>query len=115
MSSLDRRDYWLMVVSSSILCHIKSTGMLMVNIQSAEKLSITLPFEMAKMVRDKVEAGIYGSNSEVIRDALRSLMERERRLIAFDEAIAKGIADADAGRVEEIENVRIKLHNRFEQ
>jgi putative addiction module CopG family antidote len=48
--------------------------------QSAEKLSITLPPEMASFIRQKVESGIYGSNSEIIREAMRGLMERERRL-----------------------------------
>jgi antitoxin ParD1/3/4 len=31
--------------------------------QSAEKLSITLPPEMASFIRQKVESGLYGSNS----------------------------------------------------
>jgi putative addiction module CopG family antidote len=48
--------------------------------QSAEKLSITLPPEMASFIRQKVKCGLYGSNSEIIREALRGLMERERRL-----------------------------------
>jgi antitoxin ParD1/3/4 len=43
----------------------------------AEKLSITLPADMARMVRDKVEGGSYASNSEVIREALRIWQERE--------------------------------------
>jgi antitoxin ParD1/3/4 len=50
----------------------------------AEKLSITLPSEMARMVRKRVERGAYASNSEVIREALRvweeQESERERRL-----------------------------------
>jgi antitoxin ParD1/3/4 len=74
--------------------------------QSAEKLSITLPPEMAQFIRQKVETGLYGSNSEIIREALRSLMERERRLERLDGAIALGLADAEAGRVQMIETVR---------
>ncbi len=46
-------------------------------IHSAEKLSITLPFELAKLVREKVRSGIYSSNSEVIREALRLLQSQE--------------------------------------
>ncbi len=46
--------------------------------QSAEKLSITLPPEMASFIRQKVDSGLYGSNSEIIRKAMRALMERER-------------------------------------
>jgi antitoxin ParD1/3/4 len=48
--------------------------------QRAEKLSITLPAEMARLVREKVSSGAYGSTSEVIRTALRGWMEDERRL-----------------------------------
>jgi antitoxin ParD1/3/4 len=79
--------------------------------QSAEKLSITLPPEMASFIRQKVESGLYGSNSEIIREALRGLMERERRLERLDGAIALGLADAEAGRVQEIEAVRRELRD----
>jgi antitoxin ParD1/3/4 len=79
--------------------------------QSAEKLSITLPPEMASFIRQKVESGLYGSNSEIIREAMRGLMERERRLERLDGAIALGLADAEAGRVQEIEAVRRELRD----
>lgn len=42
-----------------------------------EKLSITLPGELARLVRDKVATGNYASNSEVIREALRLLKDQE--------------------------------------
>lgn len=38
---------------------------------NAEKLSITLPAEMVRLIREKVDLGAYASNSEVIREALR--------------------------------------------
>jgi antitoxin ParD1/3/4 len=79
--------------------------------QSAEKLSITLPPEMASFIRQKVESGLYGSNSEIIREAMRGLMERERRLERLDGAIALGLADAEAGRVQGIEAVRRELRD----
>jgi antitoxin ParD1/3/4 len=79
--------------------------------QSAEKLSITLPPEMASFIRQKVESGLYGSNSEIIREAMRGLMERERRLERLDGAIALGLADAEAGRLQEIEAVRRELRD----
>jgi len=81
--------------------------------QSAEKLSITLPTEMANFIRQKVASGLYGSNSEIIREALRVLMERERRLEWLDTAIARGVADAEAGQVQDIDEVRIQLRDRF--
>ena len=81
--------------------------------QNAEKLSITLPAEMARMIREKVSSGAYGSNSEVIREALRGWLERDRRLAALDKAIAHGVADADAGRVQGIDEVRAEMRERF--
>jgi putative addiction module CopG family antidote len=46
--------------------------------RSTRQLSITLPHEMAEMVRTKVESGEYASESEVIRDGLRILRSRDR-------------------------------------
>ena len=80
---------------------------------SAEKLSITLPAEMVRVIREKVSSGAYGSNSEVIRDALRGWMERERRLFSLDAALARGEADAQAGRVHDLDSVRAELGTRF--
>jgi antitoxin ParD1/3/4 len=81
--------------------------------QKAEKLSITLPAEMVRMIREKVSSGAYGSNSEVIREAMRAWLERERRLAVLDSAIARGVADADAGRVQGVDEVRAELRERF--
>ncbi|WP_020650058.1 type II toxin-antitoxin system ParD family antitoxin [Solimonas variicoloris] len=81
--------------------------------QVAEKLSITLPAEMARAIRAKVEAGDYSSNSEVIREALRGWMERERKLVALDAAIARGVADAEAGRVLTLDRARNELKKRI--
>lgn len=77
--------------------------------QIAEKLSITLPAEMVRVIRDKVDSGAYSSNSEVIREALRGWMEREQRLRNLDRAIVLGIDDAVAGRVDDIESTRKEL------
>jgi len=68
---------------------------------------------MVRVIREKVASGAYGSNSEVIRDALRGWLERDRRLAALDTAIANGIADAEAGRVQPIETVRKDLRARL--
>jgi antitoxin ParD1/3/4 len=77
--------------------------------QNAEKLSITLPAEMAELIREKVRSGAYGSNSEVIREALRGWLDRDRRLAALDSAIDRGVRDAEAGRVHDVEQVRAEL------
>ena len=44
--------------------------------QTAEKLSITLPAEMVRVIRSKVESGRYSSNSEVMREAMRGWLDR---------------------------------------
>ena len=46
--------------------------------RTTQQFSITLPHEMANAVRAKVEAGEYATESEVIRDGLRTLMARDR-------------------------------------
>ncbi len=46
--------------------------------RSTQQFSITLPNEMADLVRAKVAAGEYATESEVIRDGLRTLLARDR-------------------------------------
>lgn len=46
--------------------------------RSTQQMSITLPVEMAAAVKNRVAAGEYASESEVIRDGLRALLARER-------------------------------------
>ncbi|MBN9551374.1 MAG: type II toxin-antitoxin system ParD family antitoxin [Alphaproteobacteria bacterium] len=45
--------------------------------ESAEKLSITVTPAMARMIRERVEDGSFGSASEVIRAALRAFQREE--------------------------------------
>lgn len=46
--------------------------------RSTRQLSITLPNEMADVVKAKVAAGEYATESEVIRDGLRTLLARDQ-------------------------------------
>lgn len=45
--------------------------------RTTQPLTITLPLEMAQMVKAKVVSGEYATESEVIRDGLRSLAARD--------------------------------------
>ncbi len=45
--------------------------------RTTQSLSITLPIDMAEMVKSKVASGEYASESEVIRDGLRGLAARD--------------------------------------
>lgn len=64
---------------------------------SVERLSITLPAEMARMIREEVQEGRYASNSEVIRDAMRIWQEREEQRAQRLAGIRARLDEADAG------------------
>jgi antitoxin ParD1/3/4 len=49
----------------------------MIVMEPAEKLSITVTPAMARLIREKVESGSFGSASEVIRAALRAFQREE--------------------------------------
>jgi putative addiction module CopG family antidote len=51
--------------------------------RSTQQLSITLPIDMANLVKEKVSAGEYASESEVIRDGIRALLARDRAVDAW--------------------------------
>src|ERR1700721_8556 len=76
-----------------------------------ERLTITLPAEMAAVVKSAVEAGDYASTSEVVRAALRDWkMKRAlqvEELAALKADIDAGLADVAAGRVKNFDATRI--------
>lgn len=83
----------------------------------AAQMTVTLTPELERFVREEVESGEYASNSEVMRAALRAWREqretKERRLKALDDAIARGIADADAGRVMPLDEAMTRLRQKL--
>ncbi|HDI3034510.1 TPA: type II toxin-antitoxin system ParD family antitoxin [Cronobacter turicensis] len=48
--------------------------------RTTQQFSITLTNEMADMVRARVASGAYASESEVIREGLRALHERDKAI-----------------------------------
>lgn len=79
-------------------------------------LNVSLPPELENRVRQHVESGLYGSASEVIREALR-LFEayqsiQAANLSALQADIAQGMADIQAGRVREVSMSSIKERGR---
>jgi len=78
---------------------------------ASAKLSPRLESYMDELVK----AGRYGSRSEVLREGLRLVEEREKRLMALDEAIARGLADAAAGRVRPIEETAARLTAKYQR
>jgi antitoxin ParD1/3/4 len=56
-------------------------------------------------VQAQLASGRYNNASEVLRDALRLMEARERKLAALDAAIERGMADIKAGRVYDADEV----------
>lgn len=66
------------------------------------QMTLNLTGELEQFVREQVKDGAFASSSEYVRDLVREryLQERDRaaKLKALDAALARGIADAEAGR-----------------
>jgi antitoxin ParD1/3/4 len=81
-----------------------------------ERVTVTMPAEMAAAVKSAVDAGDYASTSEVVRAALcdwkmkRALQIEE--LAALKGDIDAGFADVAAGRVEDFDAARIVARGR---
>ncbi|HZY62636.1 MAG TPA: type II toxin-antitoxin system ParD family antitoxin [Edaphobacter sp.] len=82
--------------------------------RSTQQLSITLPNEMADLIRAKVAKGEYATESEVIRDGLRTLLARDRAVEDWlREAVvpAYDALKADPSRAVSAGHVRSALSN----
>ena len=86
--------------------------------RSTRQLSVTLPNEMADMVREKVASGEYATESEVIRDGLRALQARDRAVehwLRTQAVPAYDALKADPARAVSVTGVRktlARLHRR---
>ena len=80
--------------------------------RSTQQFSITLPNEMADIVKSKVAAGEYATESEVIRDGLRVLMARDRAMDSWLRQTVGPAYDAlkaDPARAVTIDQLRTTL------
>lgn len=69
---------------------------------------------LERFVAKLVETGRYNSKSEVLREGIRLIQERETRLSVLDQSIARGLADAEAGRVKPLTEVASRLEAKYE-
>ncbi len=76
-------------------------------------ISADLGNQLENYVTNLVKSGRYHSKSEVLREGVRLIQEREARLAVLDAAIARGIADADAGRVKPAKDVFDRLDAKY--
>jgi putative addiction module CopG family antidote len=80
--------------------------------RTTKQLSITLPTEMADVIKAKVATGEYATESEVIRDGLRALMARDRAVehwLLGQVVPAYDALKADPSRAVSVEQVRARL------
>jgi antitoxin ParD1/3/4 len=76
-----------------------------------ERMTITLPSDMASAVKGAVEGGDYASSSEVVREALRDWkMKRAlqlQELASLKADIDRGLTDLAEGRVQDFDTARL--------
>lgn len=69
-------------------------------------MNVSLTPELEKFVANKVDSGMYQTASEVIREALRLLRERDElqrnKLEELRKEISIGIKEADEGKVKAV-------------
>jgi putative addiction module CopG family antidote len=79
---------------------------------TTQQFNITLPTEMASLVKSKVASGDYATESEVIRDGLRVLMARDRAMehwLQSQVGPAFAALEADPSRALPIAEVRRRI------
>ena len=83
--------------------------------RTTQQYSITLPHEMAEIIESKVQSGHYASVSEVLRDGVRALMERDaafERWLREDAAASYDEYKADPSKVVPVEDVMERILKR---
>lgn len=80
-------------------------------------MNVSLTPELEQIVSLKVESGLYNSASEVVREGLRLLQQRDQmreiKLEALRTEIQKGIDDLEAGRVRDGGEVMAEFRSRL--
>jgi antitoxin ParD1/3/4 len=77
--------------------------------------SVDLGPKLEEVVSQLVKSGRFNSKTDVLREGVRLVHEREARLTALDAAITRGLADADAGRLAPMDEVFTRLQAKYER
>ena len=76
-------------------------------------VSADLGRRLEGVVDTLVASGRYNSKSEVLREGVRLVEEREKRLMLLDRALEAGLAEADSGRLLAADEVFTELNARY--
>lgn len=68
-------------------------------------ISADLGKPLEEFVENLVKSGRYGSKSEVLREGIRLVQEREAKLAEFKAMIQEGIDAADRGELYDLDEV----------
>jgi antitoxin ParD1/3/4 len=77
-------------------------------------ISADLGLQLESFISKLVETGRYNSKSEVLREGIRLIQEREARLAVLDQALACGMSDEEAGRTKPLADVVARLERKYE-
>lgn len=75
--------------------------------------SVYLGEHFERFAARMVQSGRYNNTSELVREGLRIVEERERRLAALDASLERSRTDAEAGRVKPAEEVFDRLEAKY--
>ncbi len=76
-------------------------------------ISADLGEKLESYVTGLVATGRYNSKSEVLREGVRLIQDRETKLKALDLAIARSLAEADSGLGTPAEEVFERLQGKY--
>ncbi len=88
----------------------------MIGAQASRTMTVSLTPQLETYLKKKVEKGAYSSASEVVREALQLLEERdmlrEQKLDVLRADLSQGIASLDAGKRKSLDIEAIKSEGR---
>lgn len=76
--------------------------------------SVNLGEQLEAFITEAVKTGRYGSRSEVLREGVRLVQEREAKWARFAAEIQKGLDSADRGELFDADEVFDRLERKYE-
>jgi antitoxin ParD1/3/4 len=77
-------------------------------------ISADLGVQLEAFIARLVATGRYGSKSEVLREGVRLIQDRESQLAALDTVIERALLESEAGRSESADEVFDRLEAKYQ-
>ena len=75
--------------------------------------NFSLTPQLESFVADRVATGDYNNASEVVREALRVLQQRELRLASLDAALSLALGESERGEGQPADEVFERLESKY--